>query len=98
MKNLNFSQIKIFIKLEIIGEEYKNKNIYIYIYFFINKKKIAIFTWSNIICGAIEFVTLAHFTLGPKARAEENYWRGCIVKVQERPKDMAEDDLMLGTP
>ena len=31
MKNLNFSQIKIFIKLEIIGEEYKNKkNIYIF--------------------------------------------------------------------
>ena len=39
MKNLNFSQIKIFIKLEIIGEEYKNKKISIYIYFFINQKK-----------------------------------------------------------
>ena len=38
MKNLNFSKIKIFIKLEIIGEEYKNKKKY-YIYFFYKSKK-----------------------------------------------------------
>ena len=40
------NQIKIFIILEIIGEEDKKKKI---IYFFINLKKIAIFTCSNII-------------------------------------------------
>ena len=40
MKNLNFSQIKIFIKLEIIGEEYKNKKIYIYLFFYKSKKKL----------------------------------------------------------
>ena len=33
-------------------------------------------------CRAREFVTLTHFTLGPKARAEEGYSRGHIVKVQ----------------
>ena len=33
MKNLNCNQIKIFINLEIIGEEDK-ENIYIYIFFF----------------------------------------------------------------
>ena len=37
MKNLNFSQIKIFIKLEIIGEEYKNKKI-LYLFFYKSKK------------------------------------------------------------
>ena len=46
MKNLDCNQIKIFIILEIIGEEYKKKN---YIFFFLNLKKIAIFTCSNII-------------------------------------------------
>ena len=33
-------------------------------------------------CGAKEIVTLAHFTLGPKARAEVEYSRGHIIKVQ----------------
>ena len=33
-------------------------------------------------CGAREFVTLAHFTLGPKARAEEGYNREHTMKVQ----------------
>ena len=33
-------------------------------------------------CGAREFVTLAHFTLGPKARAEEGYSREHTMKVQ----------------
>ena len=36
----------------------------------------------NDFCGAREFVTLTHFTLGPKARAEEGYSRGPTVKVQ----------------
>ena len=40
----------------------------------------------------------AHFTLEPKAWAEESYCRGHIMKVQKRAKDMAEDNLMLGTP
>ena len=31
-------------------------------------------------CGAIEFVTLAHFRLWPKAWVEENYSRGRIMK------------------
>ena len=40
MKNLNYNQIKIFINLEIIGEEDKNKKkLYIYIYIFLNLKK-----------------------------------------------------------
>ena len=47
MKNLDCNQITIFIILEIIGEEDKKKKNYIY--FFINLKKIAIFTCSNII-------------------------------------------------
>ena len=34
------------------------------------------------ICGAREFVTPAHFTLGPKARAEERHCRGHTTKVQ----------------
>ena len=46
MKNLDCNQIKIFIILEIIGEQDKKKN---YIYFFLNLKKIAIFMCSNII-------------------------------------------------
>ena len=50
------------------------------------------------ICGARESVAPAHFTLGPKARAEENYCRERIMKIQKRAKDMAEDNLMLGTP
>ena len=33
-------------------------------------------------CGAKELVTPAHFTLRPKARAEEGHCRGHIVKVQ----------------
>ena len=33
-------------------------------------------------CGVREFVTLAHFTLGPKARAEEKHCWGHIMKVQ----------------
>ena len=43
MKSLDCNQIKIFINLEIIGEEDKYKKIlyiYIYIYFFFNSKKI----------------------------------------------------------
>ena len=32
--------------------------------------------------GAREFVTLAHFTLGPKVRAKEGYSRGRTMKVQ----------------
>ena len=48
-------------------------------------------------CGAGEFVVPAHFTVGPKTQAEENNFRGRIVKVQKRPKNTAEDDLMLGT-
>ena len=42
MKNLNCNQIKIFINLEIIGEEDKNNifiYIYIYIFFFFKSKK-----------------------------------------------------------
>ena len=41
MKSLDHNQIKIFIDLEIIGEEdkYQKKN-YIYIYIFLNSKKI----------------------------------------------------------
>ena len=39
----------------------------------------------------------AHFTIGPKTQAEENNFRGGVVKVQKRSKNMAEDDLMLGT-
>ena len=37
---------------------------------------------SNNICGARKFVTLAHFTLGPKTRAEERSCRGHTMKVQ----------------
>jgi len=48
-------------------------------------------------CGVGEFVVLAHFIIGPKTQAEENNFRGHEVKVQKRPKYMAEDDLMLGT-
>ena len=33
-------------------------------------------------CGAKEFVTLAHFTLGPKARVKEGYNLGHTMKVQ----------------
>ena len=47
--------------------------------------------------GAREFVASAHLTMGPKIRAEENSLRGHIVRVQKRPKNMAEDDIMLGT-
>ena len=36
MKNLNCIQIEIFINLEIIGEDDKNKKNYIYIYIYIN--------------------------------------------------------------
>ena len=35
-----------------------------------------------IYCGAREFVALAHFTSGPKARAEERNCRGHTMKVQ----------------
>ena len=31
-------------------------------------------------CGAREFVTPAHFTLGPKTRAEEGYCRGTLLR------------------
>ena len=48
-------------------------------------------------CGAGEFVVPAHFTVGPKTQAEENNFRGRVVKVQKRPKNTAEDYLMLGT-
>ena len=46
MTNLDCNQIKIFINLEIIGEEDKNNiyiYIYIYIYFLKNLKKISAF-------------------------------------------------------
>ena len=46
MKNLDCNQIKIFIVLEIIGEEDKKKKLYL---LFLNLKKIAIFTCSNVI-------------------------------------------------
>ena len=39
----------------------------------------------------------AHFTIGPKTQVEENNFRGRIVRVQKRPKNMVEDDLMLDT-
>ena len=48
-------------------------------------------------CGAGEFMVLAYFTIGPKTQAEENNFRERIVKVQKRPKNIAEDDLILGT-
>ena len=48
-------------------------------------------------CGAGEFMAPAHFIIGPKTQAEENIFRGREVKIQKRPKYMAEDDLMLGT-
>ena len=41
MKNLNYNQIKIFINLEIIGEEDKDKK-YIYLFFFKSNKIFAI--------------------------------------------------------
>ena len=34
------------------------------------------------VCGAREFVTPAHFTLGPKARADEGHCRKHTTKVQ----------------
>ena len=37
-------------------------------------------------CGAGEFVVPAHFTLGPKAQAEETYCRGRIMKAQKDPR------------
>ena len=41
MKSLDCNQIKLYINLEIIGEEDKYKKIiYIYIFFFFNSKKI----------------------------------------------------------
>ena len=48
-------------------------------------------------CGAEEFVVPAHFAIGPKTQAEKNNLRERTVRVQERPKNMAEDDLMLST-
>ena len=48
-------------------------------------------------CGAREFVVPAYFIIGPKTQTEENNFRGRVVKVQKRPKNMAEDDLRLGT-
>ena len=36
----------------------------------------------NKTCGVREFMTPAHFTLGPKARAEERRYRGRATKVQ----------------
>ena len=52
MKNLDCNQIKIFINLEIIGEEKLYINIYIYIFFFKSKnfKKFLQYgeaTWCN---------------------------------------------------
>ena len=42
MKHVDCNQIKIFINLEIIGEEDKNNiNIYIYIYIYIKSNKIS---------------------------------------------------------
>ena len=38
--------------------------------------------FSKYFCGARELVTLAHFTLGLKARAEEKHCRGHTMKVQ----------------
>ena len=49
------------------------------------------------ICGARKFVVPAHFIIGPKIQAKENDFRGREVKIQKRPKYMAEDDFMLGT-
>ena len=51
----------------------------------------------NDYCRAREFVVPAHFTLGPKAQAEETYCQGRIMKAQKRPKDVAKDDPMLST-
>ena len=48
-------------------------------------------------CKAREFVVSAHFIIGPKIQTKENDFRGREVKIQKRPKYMAEDDLMLGT-
>ena len=42
MKNLNYNEIKIFINLEIIGEEK------LYLFFLKSKKKFAIFTHSKV--------------------------------------------------
>ena len=42
-------------------------------------------------------MVLAHFIIGPKIQAKENDFRRREVKIQKRPKYMAEDDLMLGT-
>ena len=46
MRNLDCNQIKIFINLEIIGEEEKNQ-IYIYIYIYYKKTKNISATWYN---------------------------------------------------
>ena len=35
---------------------------------------------------------------GPKAQAEETYCRGRVMKALKRPKDVAEDNLMLSIP
>ena len=42
-------------------------------------------------------MALAYFTIGPKTQAEENNFREHVVKVQKKPKNMAEDNLILDT-
>ena len=37
----------------------------------------------NKTCGVREFMTPAHFTLGPKARAEKSSCRGQVLKYQK---------------
>ena len=49
-------------------------------------------------CGAREFVTPAHFMLRLKACVEETQGRGCIMRVTDGLKEMAEDELLLGMP
>ena len=76
----------------------KEKKINVLIVFSISHKSgVKIFSKWIVNCGAGEFVAPAHFIIGPKTQAEENIFRGREVKIQKRPKYMAEDDLMLGT-
>jgi len=39
-------------------------------------------TFNNVNCGAREFMIPAHFTLGPKARAEEGRCQGRATEIQ----------------
>ena len=90
---MDYDPIKIFINLEILGEENKDKYTHTHFYFFSRNTH----THTNIYMWGQGTYDLANALLGPRARAEEGICRGRIGKGRNVGSTV-EDDPVIGIP